>query len=162
MICNNYDKVIRQLIEKETDIVNNKINWGFVMHGILLSAYWYVINSEVDNLPLYQFLVILVGIIFSTSSIYSLWTNERAIAFILSKWNAYLAQNDLSHENFPPVWAGSQDAVNNILDVNGKFKIWFYKNIYFHTGFMSMYNMIPKLFLFVWSIFGIIFISHLM
>lgn len=31
----DYDKVIRKLIEKETDIVDTRIRWSFLMHSVL-------------------------------------------------------------------------------------------------------------------------------
>lgn len=156
-----YDRVIRKLIEKETDIVDTRIRWSFLMHGILFTAYWNVVNSNIANQYWYIGVLIFIGISFSTSSVYSVWSSERAIAFILSKWNKYISDRGLPNDTFPPVWAGSKEAVNNLEGVTSEFKKWLYKTFCFHMGFMSMYNIIPRIFLLVWIVLGILYFDHI-
>lgn len=146
----DYDKVIRNLIEKETDIVDTRIRWSFLMHSVLLTAYWKVAESANENKIIYISILTIVGVCFSISSLYTVWSSERAIAFILSKWNNYIHNNGYSYDDFPPVWAGSTETINNCIDVKSERKKKRYKNIYFHTGGMSMYKVIPRSFLFVW------------
>lgn len=146
----DYDKVIRNLIEKETDIVDTRIRWSFLMHSVLLTAYWKVAESANENKIIYISILTIVGVCFSISSLYTVWSSERAIAFILSKWNNYIHNNGYSYDDFPPVWAGSIETINNCIDVKSERKKKRYKNIYFHMGGMSMYKVIPRSFLFVW------------
>ena len=86
----DYDKVIRKLIEKETDIVDTRIRWSFLMHSVLLTAYWKVVESANEDKTIYISILTIVGVCFSISSLYTVWSSERAIAFILSKWNDFI------------------------------------------------------------------------
>lgn len=86
----DYDKVIRKLIEKETDIVDTRIRWSFLMHSVLLTAYWKVVESANEDKTIYISILTIVEVCFSTSSLYTVWSSERAIAFILSKWNDFI------------------------------------------------------------------------
>lgn len=153
----DYDKVIRKLIEKETDIVDTRIRWSFIMHGVLFTAYWNVLGSNLENQCWYIGIIIVIGVCFAMSSVYSVWSSERAIAFILSKWDKYLLDNRLSSGDFPPVWVGSKDAINNVEETSSKFKKWLYKNVCFRMGFMSMYNIIPRIFLLAWIVIAILY-----
>lgn len=148
----DYDKVIRKLIEKETDIVDTKIRWSFLMHSVLFTAYWEVTKSINEDKAWYIWGLIFIGICFSISSIYTVWSSERAIAFILSKWDKYILDRGFSYDDFPPVWAGCTEAINNYIGVEKQTTKKIYEKIYFHMGGMSMYNMIPKLFLLVWLV----------
>lgn len=148
----DYDKVIRKLIEKETDIVDTRIRWSFLMHSVLLTAYWKVVESANEDKKIYIFILTIVGICFSISSLYTVWSSERAIAFILSKWNDFILNKGYSYDDFPPVWAGSTKTINNCIGVKNERKKKWYKNIYFHMGGMSMYKFIPRSFLFVWFV----------
>lgn len=146
----DYDKVIRKLIEKETDIVDTRIRWNFLMHSVLLTAYWKVVESANEDKIIYISILTIVGVCFSISSLYTVWSSERAIAFILSKWNNYILNKGYSYDDFPPVWAGSTETINNCIGVKSEHKKKWYKNIFFHMGGMSMYKVIPRSFLFVW------------
>ena len=66
----DYDKVIRNLIEKETDIVDTRIRWSFLMHSVLLTAYWKVAESANENKIIYISILTIVGVCFSISSHY--------------------------------------------------------------------------------------------
>lgn len=148
----DYDKVIRKLIEKETDIVDTRIRWSFLMHSVLLTAYWKVAESANEDKIIYMSILTIVGVCFSISSLYTVWSSERAIAFILSKWNDFILNKGYTYDDFPPVWAGSTETINNCIGVKGERKKKWYKNIYFHMGGMSMYKFIPRSFLFVWFV----------
>ena len=58
----DYDKVIRKLIEKETDIVDTKIRWSFLMHSVLFTAYWEVTKSINEDKAWYIWGLIFIGI----------------------------------------------------------------------------------------------------
>lgn len=60
----DYDKVIRKLIEKETDIVDTKIRWSFLMHSVLFTAYWEVTKSINEDKAWYIWGLIFIGIAF--------------------------------------------------------------------------------------------------
>lgn len=79
----DYDKVIRKFIEKETDIVDTRIGWSFLMHSVLLTSYWNVVESVNEDKIIYVSILTIVGVYFSISSLYTVWSSERAIAFIL-------------------------------------------------------------------------------
>ena len=66
----DYDKVIRKLIEKETDIVDTRIRWSFLMHSVLLTAYWKVVESANEDKIIYMSILTIVGVCFSISSLY--------------------------------------------------------------------------------------------
>ena len=157
MNSQDFDKTIRQLIEKETEIVNQRTNWSLALQSVLLTAFWYVSKSEQPYKDAYLCVIISVGIIYSLSTIYSIWTNERAIAFILSKWDEYIKCQNESTENYPPVWAGSKNAINNTYGVKSERTRHFYEKIMYKCGFMSMYSVQPRLFLLVWVVVGIIY-----
>ena len=155
----DFEMVSRQMIDRETEIVNQRIRWAFLMQSALLAAYWNVINSSVVNRDVYIGLIIFSGIFFSGSTVYSVWTSERAIAFILKKWNECLNTNKQSSDSFPPVWAGGS-AVNNTHGVEGCFRQCLYKHFFYHLGYMSMYKVIPHLFFIIWFCITILFCSH--
>ena len=163
-IIDDYDKTIRDLISQETKVVNTRMNWGYLIHSLLFTAFWKVATdtSVPTSLPKYlQLFIIIVGVIFSLSAIYSFWVNERAIAFILSRWDDYLDKNNLKHEDFPPVWAGSAISINNTFGIKGKWKKWLYQKVYFKLGFLILYRIIPLLFLLIWSSLAIYYILNL-
>ena len=153
------ERIVRQMIDRETDIVDRRIHWAFLMQSVLFAAYWYVLNSTIDDKNLYIALIISIGMCFSVSTIYSVWTSERAIAFILSIWNKSLKELGLSCESFPPVWAGGE-SINNTEGVNNCVKIFLYKNIFYRMEIMSMHKVIPRLFFIVWLCITILFCSH--
>lgn len=158
-IIKEYERVVRQMIDRETDIVNRRIHWAFLMQSALFAAYWYVINSTVADKNLYIVLILISGVCFSLSTIYSVWTSERAIAYILSKWNNVLNKYGQSFDSFPPVWAGGS-ALNNIHGVEGCFRQCLYKHFFYHIGYMSMYKVIPHLFFIIWFCITILCCSH--
>ena len=153
----DFDKTIRQLIEKETEIVNQRTNWCMALQTVLLTAFWYVSESDEPHKDPYLLVIISVGIIYSLSTIYSIWSNERAIAFILSKWNDYIHIRNEEYDDFPPGWAGSKEAINNTFGLDNGLKKKIYKKIMFKCGFMSMYSLQPILFLLVWIAVGLIY-----
>ena len=73
-------------------------------------------------------------------------------AFAGKSWDKYILDRGFSYDDFPPVWAGSTEAINNYIGVEKQTTKKIYEKIYFHMGGMSMYNMIPKLFLLVWLV----------
>ena len=160
-ILKDFEMVSRQMIDRETEIVNQRIRWAFFMQSALLAAYWNVINSSVVNRDVYISLIIFTGVFFSVSTVYSVWTSERAIAFILKKWDECLNTNKQLSDSFPLVWAGGS-AVNNTHGVESHFKKYLYKHLFYHIGCMSMYKVIPCLFFIIWFCITILFCSHVL
>ena len=157
----DFDKVTRQLIEKETEIVNQRTNWSLVLQSFLLTAYWYVSKSSIMRKEWYLGIIIIVGMVYSMSTIYSIWSNERAIASILFNWENFLKSRGEKLEDYPPVWAGSEKSINNTHGVESPCKRCRYEKIMFRCGFLSMYKLQPRLFLFVWVCVGILFLAQL-
>lgn len=105
---NDFDKEYRRLIEHETKLVDGRMTW-FILFQTLL----FIGLKELYDKP-FPILVILglIGIGISVIIRHSFWKNEKAIAFILDRWNKHLDEMGLSHEFFPPIYAGYTTSVH--------------------------------------------------
>jgi hypothetical protein len=98
-----FDCVIREMIQQETATVNNRMNWLILLQGLLFAGY-----SNLSKNGYSSFIFAAMGIIVSFCMLKSFLSNEKAIRFILSKWDHFLEVNQTHHTKFPPVWAGAE------------------------------------------------------
>lgn len=133
----NYDKVIRELIKSETDYVNSRMNWLILLQGLLFTGFYHIFQY---CLPLACAISIL-GILISLIMKRSFWSNEKAIAFILKKWDKFISDNGFEYDDFPPVWAGAYNEI-----ISSKKDKFLEKELHFFTAHKAM----PNIFIFIW------------
>jgi hypothetical protein len=49
---NDYDKGIRELINHETDCVNNRMNWLILLHGLLIAGFCQIFKEYIFRTPI--------------------------------------------------------------------------------------------------------------
>ena len=104
----NFDGIIRKLIYRESEMQHRRLNWGFLFHGLLFSSFSLLLSNGYHLVP---FVLSVIGCFAAISNLYSLWVNNQAIRFILSKWDKHVISNGYSYDDYPPVWAGSDEAI---------------------------------------------------
>ncbi len=140
--CNpGYDKEIRHLIECETNLVNGRMNWLILSQTLLFTGYSTIYRQHPNSVIL--IIISTLGILLSIVVRHSFWINEKAIAFILTKWNKYIKDNNLEYDDFPPVWAGGdlKGVVRTKRD-----RVWS-----LFSPFLKHHIAIPYLFMLAWS-----------
>lgn len=133
----DFDKEIRHLINEETNLVNCRMTWLILLQGLLFAGFCSIFDKDIFIAAF----IAVIGIVVSIIIRHSFWENEKAIAFILSKWDNFIKENNLDYNDYPPVWAGCFD---DILD-NKKDKLW---NTC--TPYLIHHLAIPKLFTIAW------------
>ncbi|WP_321418952.1 hypothetical protein [uncultured Desulfobacter sp.] len=99
---NTMATVIREMLREETALVNNTMNWLLLLQGLLFAAL-----GTLQSQKFTAAIVSSLGLCACLSIHISFRFNERAIHFILSKWDSYLLRTELHHDQLPPVWAGA-------------------------------------------------------
>lgn len=136
----DFDKEIRHLIEVETQLVNGRMNWLILSQALLFAGYCAIYEHNTGSSILT--IISILGILLSIVVRHSFWMNEKAIAFILHKWNEYISKNNFDYKDFPPVWAGE---VGSVI-LSRRDKIWrFFSPVLLH------HIAIPYLFALAWS-----------
>lgn len=133
----DFDKEIRMLIIRESDIVNNRMNYLIVLNGLLFAGFYKIYKEDLCMAGFVSIIGIAIAIVIKRS----FWSNEKAIAFILEKWNSYIRENNLNVDNFPPVWCA---CYNEILKDN--------KDIFIYKKLKSFetHKALPNIFIFIW------------
>jgi len=140
MNYSDFDKEIRHLIEIETQLVNGRMNWLILSQALLFAGYCSIYEVQVSSPIL--IIISVLGILLSVVVRHSFWMNEKAIAFILSKWNEYITSNNLDYDDYPPVWAGD---VTSVIE-SKRDRVWrFFSPILLH------HIAIPYLFIIAWG-----------
>jgi hypothetical protein len=93
-----YSNTIRQLIIQENDLENKRINWLIIFNGILLSGF-----IQLKDDLLFDIILAFIGIIISLSFWWSFFQGNRAIDFLITKWNEKLLYHNKNFDEFPPI-----------------------------------------------------------
>ncbi|HEX2924759.1 MAG TPA: hypothetical protein VHP38_00625 [Ruminiclostridium sp.] len=129
MSDSGYDSVIRDMIKEETSIANSRMNWLILLEGLLFTGY-----SSLSSKGFSSYIIGILGFFISLCMRYSFLSNEKAIAFIMDRWNTYLKNNNLKYTDFPPVWAGANLQNTRIQTI------------------MSAHRFIPVVFMLAWVV----------
>lgn len=93
-----YANNIRNMIMHENELENKRINWLIIFNGILISGFIHMKgNLLLGNL------IAVVGIAISVSFWWSLLQGNRAVNFLIKKWEEKLCYHNRNTEEFPPV-----------------------------------------------------------
>jgi hypothetical protein len=132
-----YDKVIRDLINQETTLVNTRMSWLLIVQGLLFSG----CSQFYDKNLLCSIVLSVVGLCVSLGMKFSFWSSEKAIALILTYWDRYISVNNLSYDDFPPVWAGAGWKLSKKEKLMIKY-----------CGFLQSHTFLPYIFTGAWII----------
>ncbi len=137
----DFDKEIRHLIELETQLVNGRMNWLILSQALLFAGYCSIYEAHESSVIL--IIISILGILLSLVVRHSFWMNEKAIAFILSKWDQFIISNNLDYNEFPPVWAGGD--IKSVIKTR-RDSVW-----YFFSPVLLHHIAVPYLFILTWS-----------
>jgi len=137
----DFDKEIRHLIELETQLVNGRMNWLILSQALLFAGYCSIYEAHESSVIL--IIISILGILLSLVVRHSFWMNEKAIAFILSKWNQFIVSNNLDYDEFPPVWAGGD--IKSVIKTR-RDRVW-----HFFSPVLLHHIAVPYLFILTWS-----------
>lgn len=104
----DFDKEYRHLIEHETKLVDGRMTWFILFQTILFAGFY----ESYDKTHWLGYIICVIGIVLSIIIRHSFWKNEKAISFILDRWNKQLDELGVSHYKFPPIYAGFTDYVH--------------------------------------------------
>ncbi|NLI35361.1 MAG: hypothetical protein GX416_02425 [Bacteroidales bacterium] len=134
----NFDREIRKLLDNETKLVNDRMMWFILLQGLLLAGFCSIFSKDI----VVSIVISVIGIFISIIIRHSFWESEKAIAFILSKWNKFIKDNNFNYDDYPPVWCGYFDTILKKNDM-----IW--KSL---IPFLIHYKAIPRLFAISWIV----------
>lgn len=104
MSCNNsndivslkeYNNTIREMINHENEIRNQRTNWFLVIQGFLIAG---LCQLQCPNSNL-EVMIIFIGIAASISFFHASWRSERAVTFAIKCWE----NQEGKKEKCPPV-----------------------------------------------------------
>ena len=93
-----YANVIRNLIIQENELENKRINWLIIFNGILLSGF-----IQLRSEKLLSIMIAFIGVIISLSFWWSFFQGNRAVDFLINKWNDKLLYHNRNFDEFPPI-----------------------------------------------------------
>lgn len=151
-----FNEAVRQKLDHEHSVMNNRIGWHHAIQIAMFTGFYKVVSPE---FPLHhlKYILPIMGVIYASSAIYSLWVSKKARACIFMHWNRYQTACNINWEDYPPV---SGDPIPHIL--NSKKDRTIYKDMelkrgnyffakYFSKWFM-LYEFIPILFILLWMV----------
>lgn len=144
----NYDVVIRKMINIEIDRQYSIVKWNLVIQSFLFGALTQMRNDD------YLLAIIVYGLLASIISFASYLASETKNRRTLYFWDGYRRFKGLSFYVFPPVWSSPYEDLNNYKEIRlifGDFRInWFQK--------ICLNFILPKISHFVFIIIWIIVI----
>jgi hypothetical protein len=99
-----YSDAIRTMIDNETTLVSNRMNWMLVLQGFLFAS-----TAQLAPYPLLVGMLAILGIGISISIYREFKFSERAIGEILDRWNTFKATRTPEQlAAMPPAFAGGK------------------------------------------------------
>ena len=144
----DFDKEIRHLIEFETQLVDVRMKWLILAQSLLFAGFCTICDK--DDMCAVSIVIAIVGVLLAIIIRHSFWLNEKAIAFILSKWNKYREVNNIDCDDVPPVWAGGD--LQSVLQTKSD-KRWAKS-----SPLLRHYQSMPYLFAIAWIAIIIIYL----
>lgn len=118
------------------------MNWMILLHGLLFAGYYNIFSDD----KIVASIIPIIGIFVSIIMCYSFWSAERAIGFILTKWNKYIENNNYKYDDFPPVWAGAFSTCPEFAKKKAN------RIISTYFSFLDAHKSLPILFTTVWIV----------
>lgn len=103
-----FDKEYRRLIEHETKLVDGRMTWFILFQTILFAGFY----ESYNTIHWLGYIICIIGCLLSIIIRHSFWKNEKAISFIMYRWNKQLNELGVSHYKFPPIYAGFTEFVH--------------------------------------------------
>ncbi|MGA8580483.1 MAG: hypothetical protein WB579_17490 [Bryobacteraceae bacterium] len=102
-----YAEAIRNMISNETGMVANRMNWMFVLQGLLFSAAGSLQSNQSHRLLIPVIAVLGIGVAVSIRR--EILFSERAIKEILGRWNDFKNTRTAEQRaDMPPAFAGGE------------------------------------------------------
>ena len=161
-----YNNTIREMINHENEIRNQRTNWFLVIQGFLIAGLCQLQCDETN----FKIMISFIGIAASISFFHAAWRSERAVTFAIKCWE--YKYRGTEKDKYPPISLITKE----ILKAKNK-KSWEYmiqKRMYKDKCYCTFlldklrnrcdilllpYAVLPILFFFFWFVY-IYFICH--
>ena len=172
-----YNQIIRQLINHENEIRDQRNKWQLTIYGFMIAGYVAAfIKQDIYCNNIICLVISFVGLIITFSFFLASCVSNLSISMALSCWNIALERNGERIINYPPVCLITRNIIENntipLGDDNIGINEWstlihdrllsrnnqnsIVRELYKFEGLFMPYKIIPIIFGLLWTVFFII------
>ena len=111
-----YNNTIREMINHENEIRNQRTNWFLVIQGFLIAGLCTL--CEKGNYGILSLLISLLGLTVSISFGYVAWRSTKAVTMAIACWKLFLEEKDEKLSDYPPINLITREIISQKISVD--------------------------------------------